>query len=199
MNKAIFLDRDGTVIKESRTLDNPKGYMKSMDDLYLLPGSIFGVALLNEMGYKVIVITNQSVVGRGIVTEEFVDNVHKEIDRMLLRGGATIDDYCYCPHHPTEAVGKYKKVCSCRKPKPGMIFSAAEKNNIDLKQSYFIGDGVRDMECAWRGGVRPILVLTGNGEKTLATFSEKEKSKLEFIAQDLLDAAQYLYINFFKC
>lgn len=194
MNKAIFLDRDGTINIECRSKSNPKGFMWNMKDLYLIPGSIFGIALLNEMGYKTIVITNQSAVGRGIVTEGFVDDVHKEIDKRIARGNAVIDGYYYCPHHSTEAIGKYKKVCFCRKPAPGMVFSAAKKYNICLADSYFIGDGVRDIECAWNAGVRPILVLTGNGEQTLASFSEKERNKI-VVVQDLLDAAQWLYNN----
>ena len=193
MNKAIFLDRDGTINAESRTLNNPKGYMWDMKDLYLIPGSIFGIALLNKMRYRVIVVTNQSGVGKGLFTEEFVNRVHRKIDEMLGRGDAHIDGYFCCFHHSTEAVGKYKKVCSCRKPAPGMVFSAAEKYDVDLKQSYFIGDSARDVLCSLKAGVRPILVLTGAGELTFDSFSEKEKAKLEYVAQDLLDAAQYIY------
>lgn len=193
MNRCVFLDRDGVINLERRVVSNPKGFMWSMNDLYLLPGSIFGVALLNEMGYKVIVVTNQSGVGRGLFTEQFVDDVHTKINKMMARGDATINDFYYCPHHPTEAKEKYKIECDCRKPKPGMIFSAAKKWNIDLKQSYFVGDSIRDIECGWNAGVKPILVLTGNGKKTLDHFSNKELSKIEYIGQDLLGAAQWIY------
>ena len=192
-NKAIFLDRDGTLNYENRNKLNPKGFMLDIKKLQLIIGSINAIRLLNEMNYKVIVITNQSGVGRGLFTEDFVNRVHEKIDKMLANGGVSIDGYYYCPHHPTEAKGKYKKICSCRKPAPGMIFTAAEEHNVDLSQSYFIGDGLRDMKCAWMVKVKPILVLTGNGEITFDTFSEKEKNKLEYVAQDLLDAAQYLY------
>lgn len=191
--KCIFLDRDGVINYEGRSRNNPKGYMWSMADLYLLPGAIIGVALLNEMGYKTIGITNQSGVGRGLFTEEFVNNVHTVINTRMARGDAHIDDWFFCPHHPTEALGKYKIECDCRKPKPGMIFSAAKKYNINILKSYLIGDGIADIKAAWYAGVKPILVLTGNGEKTLDYFSDKELSKIVYIGQDLLDAAQWIY------
>ena len=193
MNKAIFLDRDGTINSGCRSESNPKGFMWSMRDLHLIPGAAFGINLLNNMNYKTIVISNQSGVGRGLFTEDFVDRVHERISNELALSNAYIDAYYYCPHHPTKALGKYKKVCDCRKPKSGMIFSATEKYNICLHDSYFIGDGVADIRCALNAKVKPILVFTGDGIYTINKLSMDELNKIEYVAQDLLDASQYIF------
>ncbi|MDI6726916.1 MAG: D-glycero-beta-D-manno-heptose 1,7-bisphosphate 7-phosphatase [Smithellaceae bacterium] len=153
---AVFLDRDGTINEEV-------GYLDRLDKLKLLPNVPEAVRLINEMGFKAIVVTNQSGVARGLYEESLVDEVHRQIGDALKETGAVIDGFYYCPHHPEEGRLPYRKVCSCRKPEAGMLFQAAREFNVDLGKSYMIGDTARDMEAAAAAGVKGILVKTGYG------------------------------------
>ena len=142
--KAVFLDRDGT-------MNEYRGYIRTPEDLVLLPGTGKAVKRLNESGYLVIVVTNQPVIARGELTEEQLREIHDRMETLLGEQGAYVDDIFYCPHHPDGGfpgeVASLKIPCSCRKPEPGMLLKAADKYNIDLKNSWMAGDSERDMSC----------------------------------------------------
>ena len=144
-NIAVFLDRDGTINEEV-------GYLDSLDKLKIIPSAYEAIRLINLSGMKAVVITNQAGVAKGFFTEEFVNLINERLQADLLRMGASIDKFYYCPHHPTEGIGIYRQVCNCRKPAPGMLLNAAQELNIDLTQSYLVGDRFRDMEAGKKGG-----------------------------------------------
>lgn len=147
--KAIFLDRDGTINKYM-------GFLYNIDDFVLLDGVTEAIKLINRSGYLAIVVTNQPVIARGEVSLEELEEIHNKMETLLGNEGAYVDDIFYCPHHPDKGFEgeriEYKVECSCRKPKPGMLLEAAEKYNIDLSKSWMIGDGMNDMEAGKRAG-----------------------------------------------
>lgn len=179
-NVAVFLDRDGTINEEV-------GYLDSLDKLHIFPGAFDAVRMINEAGMKVVVVTNQSGVARGLFDEPFVEMVHGRISRLFQEKGSCIDRFYYCPHHPTEGDGPYRVVCDCRKPKPGMLLKASAELDIDLSASYVVGDTTRDIELARRCGATGILVRTGYG-KDMAV-SEIQPA---YVADDILDAARWI-------
>ncbi len=147
--RAIFLDRDGTINKYV-------GFLKSADDFVLADGAAQAIKLINESGRLAIVATNQPVIARGEMTVEELDRVHDKMQTLLGREGAYLDAIYYCPHHPDKGFEgerpEYKVDCNCRKPKAGMLLSAAERFNIDLSQSWMIGDGENDVLCGRNAG-----------------------------------------------
>lgn len=140
MNKAIFLDRDGTLNVE-------KNYLYKIEDFEFIPGIPEAIKRWNELGYKVIVITNQAGVARGYYKEEDVQVLHQYINERLEKINAHIDAFYYCPHHPVHGTGKYKVDCNCRKPKTGMLEQAILDFNIDVGKSYLFGDHDSDIEA----------------------------------------------------
>nr|HDN01326.1 HAD family hydrolase [Deltaproteobacteria bacterium] len=183
--RAVFLDRDGTINEEV-------GYLCRLEDLALIEGAGSAIRLLNDSGYKVIVITNQSGVARGFFDEFFVRKVHEEMASRLSKSNAYVDRWYYCPHHATEGKGKYKIECDCRKPSRGMVDLAIKELDIIPEESFVVGDGIRDLKIARLVGAKPILVLTGYGEKTLSRLSPQQKSELPHIAPDLFDACTWI-------
>jgi D-glycero-D-manno-heptose 1,7-bisphosphate phosphatase len=158
MNKAIFLDRDGTIIEE-------KGYICRLRQSEIFPFSAEAVRLMNEHHFKAIVITNQSAIARGICSREQVETIHREIAETLAKQSAVIDRFYYCPFHPEAAIPECRKKSGWRKPLPGMIFQAAADFHIDLSQSYMVGDDLVDIETGKNAGCKTILVLTGKGRQ----------------------------------
>jgi D-glycero-D-manno-heptose 1,7-bisphosphate phosphatase len=154
--EAVFLDRDGTLIEEVH-------YLAAPEQVRLLPGAADAVRQLNAAGALVVVVTNQAGVARGYFPERRVVEVHERLTALLAEHGARIDGYFYCPHHPTEGVGAYRVACACRKPKPGMLLTAARELDIDLARSWMIGDKPGDAEAGSAAGCRTILVRTGHG------------------------------------
>jgi len=152
----VFLDRDGVVIEEV-------SYLSSMKHLALFPWTTDAIRALNRAGLPVVVITNQSGIARGFFTEAFVDEVHREISARLAAGGARIEAYYYCPHHPDGRVAEYARSCDCRKPGPGLIDRAARDLNLDPARSFVVGDKWSDVELARAAGARGVLVRTGHG------------------------------------
>ena len=150
---AVFIDRDGTINEET-------GYVDSLDKFRLLPDVTRAIRRLNESGIPAIVITNQSGVGRGYFSMDFLDTLHNRMMMEFTEQGCRLDGIYICPHHPDEN-------CACRKPKPGMLLSAAKENEIILHASYVVGDKMRDIELAHRVGAKGILVLTGYGAEEL--------------------------------
>ncbi|MDI6891779.1 MAG: HAD family hydrolase [Actinomycetota bacterium] len=152
-NRAVFLDRDGIVIRDT-------GYLGDPDLVELLPDAAQAIKSLNEAGYRVAIVTNQSGVARGYFTEETLGRINRRLNELLEREGARLDGIYYCPHHPQAEVEAYRRDCDCRKPKPGLIFKAAKDLNADLKNSYMIGHEERDIEAGHRAGCKTILVAT---------------------------------------
>ena len=177
--KAIFLDRDGTI-------NQNVGFLRNIEDFELIPGVAEAIKKINESGYLVIVITNQPVIARGEVTLEELKQIHNKMETLLGKEGAYIDDIFFCPHHPDSGfegeVKELKIKCDCRKPSPGMILQAAKKYNIDLEESWMIGDTKLDVETGKNAGCKTALV--GNQENT---FGE------DIRARDLKQAIDIIY------
>lgn len=153
--KAVFLDRDGTINKY-------KGFLRDIDEFELLDNVTEAVKIINASGYLCIVVTNQPVIARGEVSFSELEEIHKKMETLLGQGGAYIDEIYYCPHHPDKGfdgeIEELKVECDCRKPKPGMLLKAALDFNIDLKNSYMIGDSKNDIETGKNVGCKTILI-----------------------------------------
>jgi D-glycero-D-manno-heptose 1,7-bisphosphate phosphatase len=156
---AVFLDRDGTITAE-------RGYVTRPVDLELIPGAAEAVGALNEAGFLVVLVSNQSGVARGLMDEEDLASVHEALVRLLAAGGANLDAAYYCPNHPDGKVRRYAQDASCRKPALGMLESAVRDLRIDVPSSFMVGDQITDMEFAARAGMPAVLVLTGKGKET---------------------------------
>ncbi len=159
LQPAVFLDRDGTLIREV-------GYLRRPEQIELLDGVPAALRALRKGGFKTVVVTNQSAVARGWLTEAGLNQIHGLIQDRLAEQGARLDGIYYCPHHPSEGVGGYRMACDCRKPNPGMILRAAEDLALEPKRSYVVGDQAVDRELALRVGAMPVLVRR-NGEQML--------------------------------
>lgn len=155
---AVFLDRDGTIIRQVELLHDPKM-------MRLLPGAADAIRLLNGNGLKVIVITNQPVVARGIATLSDIARMHELLNRRLRRRDGHVDAFYFCPHHANATMEEFRMNCACRKPNPGMILQASADHDLDLQRSVMIGDTTQDVLTGQRAGVRTILVETGHGGK----------------------------------
>ena len=173
--KAIFLDRDGTINKYV-------GFLRNIDDFELLPSAAEAIKKINNSGYLAIVVTNQPVIARGEVTFKQLDEIHNKMETLLGQEGAYLDAIYFCPHHPDKGfegeVPELKIDCNCRKPKPGMLLKAAEDFNIDLKGSWMAGDGKNDILAGKNAGCKTVLIGGENfGEdfrvKSLLDFTDK--------------------------
>ena len=181
MARAVFLDRDGTIIEDI-------GYLGECSKIKFLPRASKAIKLLNENGFKVIVATNQSGVARGYFTEETVREINRYIQETLAKQGALIDKFYYCPHHIEGIIEEYKKECYCRKPNPGMIEQAVGEFDIELKNSFVIGDKSTDIELGHRAGCRTILLTN-----KMSPGREKEITSMpHHIATDLYKAVKWL-------
>ncbi|MGH9350318.1 MAG: D-glycero-alpha-D-manno-heptose-1,7-bisphosphate 7-phosphatase [Vicinamibacterales bacterium] len=158
MRPAVFLDRDGTLIEDV-------DYLNSFDQMALFPWTVDALRLAGRAGFLTVVVTNQSAVGRGIVSEDFVVATHEELSRRLARGGASIDAFYFCPHHPDAVIERYRGACRCRKPEPGMIEDAVRDLDIDLARSWVVGDRWIDVAMGTAAGARSVLVRTGHAER----------------------------------
>lgn len=181
MNKAVFLDRDGTIVEDV-------GYLNSPEQLQFIPGSIEAIKMLNEAGYKVVVITNQAGVARGLITENMLQTIDKTLHKWILNNGAHLDGVYYCPHHPEHGVYPYKQVCECRKPHPGLIKRAHRDLKIDLAQSYMVGDKASDIEAGKRAGTKTVFVNTGRGPEE----KPKLKEKPDHMSDNLRQAVNWI-------
>lgn len=150
-NKAIFLDRDDTLIEDP-------GYINHPDQVKLLEGAADALKELKAMGYKLVIVSNQSAVARGIITEKILAQINDRLKQLLAEKGAYLDRIYYCPYHPDGAVPKYRKESDWRKPNPGMLLAAANDMDIDLSQSWVIGDSSSDIEAGLRAGCKTILI-----------------------------------------
>jgi len=179
MNKAVFLDRDGTINEEVNYLYKPP-------DLKLIPGTIEAINIFHDMGYKVIVVTNQAGVARGYYSENDIVALHKYIDSLLIEGGAFLDKYLFCPHHPQGIKEGYNIKCDCRKPETGMIEKASMEFDLDLPSSIIIGDKEIDIQTGKNARIGTcILVRTGYPVNESAT-------RADYIFNDVKSFACFL-------
>lgn len=153
---AVFLDRDGTINEDV-------GYLSELPHLTLYPWAIDAVRLLNRAGYLVVMVTNQGGIGRRMIRADFLTELHAVIDARLAAGGAHVDGWYFCPHHPEALIDELRAVCDCRKPAPGLVLDAARVHGIDLARSWIVGDKWSDIQAGQRAGARGILVRTGWG------------------------------------
>ena len=153
----VILDRDGVINYDSHE------YIKAPDEFLILPGALAAIARLNQAGFQVLLATNQSGIGRGYYDLATLEKIHDKLHQELASVGGKITEIFFCPHLPADN-------CICRKPKPGMFHVMRDKYQLKLQEIYFIGDSICDIEVAQAAKCKPLLVLTGNGEKTLVTF-----------------------------
>ena len=170
----VFLDRDGVIVRGRRD------YVKSWDEVEVLDGALDAIARLCRAGHRVMVVTNQSAVGRGILTSTDLDAIHHRLSSLVDRTGGSISRYLVCPHAPGDG-------CDCRKPRPGLLLRARREMNADLGTAFVVGDQLSDLEAAWSVGSRPVLVLSGE------TDTPPHKSGGEYLlASDLSGAANLI-------
>ena len=178
-DKVIFLDRDGVINYDF------DGFIKCVAEFIFLPRSLAALRLLTESGFDVILISNQSGVGRGIIAPANLAAIHRHLIETVETNGGRIKDIFFCPHIPEDD-------CDCRKPKPGLIFKARDTYDIDLSKTVMVGDKLIDINCARRAGCeKAILVRTGHGEKADRSLAERG-FPIDYLADDLYDAVRYL-------
>ncbi|MDD5700610.1 MAG: D-glycero-beta-D-manno-heptose 1,7-bisphosphate 7-phosphatase, partial [Dehalococcoidales bacterium] len=178
MNKAIFVDRDGTVVRDVH-------YCRHPEDLEFLPSVVDGLRLLNRLDFKIIVITNQSGVARGYFTEETLGRIHDKMSSEIISAGGRIDAIYYCPHHPDDK-------CTCRKPEIGLLEQAAREWDIDMSQSYFIGDKFLDMGAANKAGCKAVLVPQEEPEIEELEGKNGFKGIIDFVCPDFITAVKWI-------
>jgi len=183
-NRAVFLDRDGTINVE-------KDYLHRIEDFEFIPGAAGAIRRLREAGFLVVVVSNQSGVARGYFTLDDVDRLHRHLQDALGNAGARIDGFYVCPHHPTEGIGALGRECDCRKGSPGMLLRAAGELGIDLSRSYMVGDKIADIEAGEKAGCIPLLVLTGYGRREAQRLSVRRALRFA----DLAAAADYILLE----
>ena len=163
MNRAVFIDRDGVIINLKKySSGNDLVFLTKKEDIRFFPGTLEGIKLLNENNLLAIIVTNIPQIARGLITEQEAVEINEEITRQLREHGAKIDAFYYCPHHPKGIIEKYSFECDCRKPRPGMLLKAARDLNIDIGESYMIGDRISDIRAGNLAGCKKIIgVRTG--------------------------------------
>lgn len=175
----VFLDRDGVI-----NVDSPD-YIKSWAEFSFIPGSLEAIARLTEAGIRVVIITNQSAVNRGMIPLTELETMHRNLCQTVADRGGRISDIFLCPHRPDEG-------CVCRKPKPGLIFSARDRYGIDLSSAVMVGDSVKDILAGQAAGCgRTVLVKTGNGKTAVKTL-DQTATPPDHVAADLDRAAQWI-------
>lgn len=175
---AVFLDRDG-VINQNR-----EDHVKSWDEFRFLPGALEALQLLTRHGFRIFVVTNQACVHRGLITVAELEAIHRRMGRAAQLGGASITDIRYCPHCPEEG-------CQCRKPQPGMLLDLALTHDVNLGETYMVGDALTDVAAGQSAGCQTILVRTGRGAEQLAR-DEPSACQPDVITSNLLSAAMWL-------
>ncbi|MFQ5428332.1 MAG: D-glycero-alpha-D-manno-heptose-1,7-bisphosphate 7-phosphatase [Thermodesulfobacteriota bacterium] len=193
LHPAVFLDRDGTINED-------RGYIGVPEDVSLIAGATEAIKELNKQGIPVIIITNQSGIGRGYYGEDELKAVNKRLEELLRAEGAHIDGIYHCPHHPDDG-------CECRKPGTKLLEEAALAHDIDLAQSVIVGDKVSDLELGYRAAMQKVLVLTGYGPLALEEIRQgtggqvgfegfggagRGLSDLDYVAQDLREAVEWI-------
>jgi D-glycero-D-manno-heptose 1,7-bisphosphate phosphatase len=187
MKPAVFLDRDGTMIHDA-------GYLARLEDLRWYSWTIDAVRLLNRAGFAVCVTTNQGGIALGYYAESFMHEIHAVMTARLEAGGARVDGWFFCPHHPDGVVPELRVTCDCRKPKRGMVDQAVQRLGIDPTRSFVVGDKLSDVELARAVGAKGILVRTGHGEETLRDHHGTIPGAAH-VAADLMEATAWLLVE----
>lgn len=188
MNGAVFLDRDGTIneivsFPELGLLESPL----NTEQFSLLPGAAKAIRILNRLGLKVIIASNQPSIAKGKMTEEAFERVRSKMRKELAENGAHVDAEYYCFHHPLARDARYRVGCECRKPKPGLLLQAAKDHGLDLSKCYVVGDSLADIKAGRAVGCRTFLV--GNFKCDLCRLMENERVNPDLIVPNLLAAA----------
>jgi D-glycero-D-manno-heptose 1,7-bisphosphate phosphatase len=176
--RAVFIDRDG-VINENRS-----DYVKSWDEFKFLDGSFGALARLAPCKLKVVIVSNQSAIGRQHVSREMVEDIHRRMVHQIEQSGGRVDRVLYCPHHPDEN-------CGCRKPKPGLLEQAGREFELDLTRSYVIGDALEDLQAGWNVGCQTLLVRTGRGAESIRHLDRQNGSR-PVVVDDLKGAVEWI-------
>jgi len=185
----VFIDRDGTLIED-------RHHLASVEQIRVFSNSFEAVRRVNASGRLAVVITNQSVIARGLLTEPELSEIHSVMVELFAQEDAVLDAIYYCPHHPKEGSGSFTRKCDCRKPNPGMLIRASDDLGIDLGRSVLIGDTLSDIEAGNRGGARTVLVMTGYGSECAARISSNPDSVSteqipDYVAPDVLEAVEW--------
>ncbi|RMA93191.1 D-glycero-beta-D-manno-heptose 1,7-bisphosphate 7-phosphatase [Hydrogenothermus marinus] len=180
--KAVFLDRDGVINED-------KGYVHKVEDFYIYPEVFPALKKLQNAGYKLFIVTNQSGIAVGYYTEEDFKNVTKHMLNEFEKEGIKIEKVYYCPHHPEGIIPELTMKCDCRKPESGMIKQAIKEFNIDPSKSFLIGDKETDIKAAHKENIKAILVKTGQGLKYV------NNTEADFIAENILDAVEQFILG----
>jgi len=179
--KAVFLDRDGVINH------NLNKYVLSIESVQIIPRSLQAIANLAKSEYAVVIVTNQSAIGRGLITEEIAQNINSFILEKIQSANGIIDGIYLCPHHP-------KTHCVCRKPNPGMLIQAAAELKLDLENSWLVGDAITDIQAAIAANVKPVMVGTGRGTEQAANLNSDKLAHVPFV-KDLYEAIEDILSN----
>lgn len=177
-NKAVFIDRDGTINIDGPYLDNPDRF-----EMYLGVGE--GVKKLKDDGFKILVMTNQSGIARGYFTEDILLNIHERMKMEFIKFDVKLDRIYYCPHHPDDD-------CDCRKPKTGLFEKAIEEHDIDVNQSYMIGDKILDVEAGQKIGVKTVLIPEAHARNEFLSTKNEWECHPDYVADDFVDAVEWI-------
>jgi D-glycero-D-manno-heptose 1,7-bisphosphate phosphatase len=183
-SRSVFLDRDGTINVETH-------HLHRADQMQLIEGAGEAIRLFNQARMKTVVVTNQSSVGRGLLSRDELARIHAEMCQQLRHAGASIDAIYSCPHHPSAAVGRFRVECGCRKPKPGTLYRAARDLGIHLGRSFLVGDKISDLEAGFAAGCNTILVRTGYGRDSERQLLHR-KHQPDHVAENILEAAHWI-------
>ena len=181
---AVFLDRDGTIIEE-------RGYLERLEHLEIFPWTGDALRLLKRAGFATVVITNQSAIARGLIDEPFLNHLHQTIDARLASSGGGVDRYYFCPHFPGARIERYRQICGCRKPAPGMIEQACREMNLDSTRSVMVGDRWLDVACGRAAGTRAVLIRSGHGSSEADT-APPEGVRADAILNNLMEAVGWI-------
>jgi len=182
--RAVFLDRDGTINEDV-------GYPNQFSQINIYPYSFEAVRKINQAGFLAVIVTNQSGIGRGFITEGELQVIHQKLESAFSKHKARLDGIYYCPHYLLSSDPLYRKNCSCRKPNSDLALQAVSDLNVDLESSFMIGDKVEDILFGWNIKASPILVLTGFGQKSLSELN-KRRIQPAFVAQNILEAVNWI-------
>ncbi len=174
----VFVDRDGT-------LNEDHGYVTSPEELVLLPGIPQAMARLTALGVRVLLLTNQSAIGRNLISVNDLAKIHQKLLDLLRPDGGRIDKIYYCPHHPRDA-------CDCRKPNIAMIQEAAQEFSLDLSHSYLVGDKLSDLEAAYRAGVSGVLVMSSEYSQEAICARESGQFPIDYVAETFVQAVDWI-------
>lgn len=191
ISKAIFLDRDGVInemvfLAEHGFVDSPT----DAEQFKLIKGVLKAIKIAKRLGYKIIIISNQPGIAKGYYKKNEFEKIRKKMFLKFAKAEIVIDGDFYCLHHPNAKLIKYKKRCLCRKPKIGLIKKAVKIHNLDLKKSFFIGDGINDMESAKKAGCKSIFI--GNINSTVTKLFKEKNIEPEYVVKNLLEAIQFI-------